>query len=640
MSGIVGIFNHNFARDLVSKGLKIIERRGVDLSGIHSNKRSALGGITTVDGVVIAEDRSSAGYASATWEDETVRIGRDVVGAKSLFYSRSSGFSFASERKVLLQLGFSDIFELNPREVISYDIVNDEVTRSNKDFFGLEKEHQKSRAEIGSELKELLLESVRSKIPEGHFGLLLSGGLDSTLLACCIKSICGSDRFTCYCAGVEGSKDIGFAKEASIEHGLELKVIEIGTEELEGYLREVVELIEDSSAMKVGVGLPILIAAREAKKDGINKIFVGNGADELFGGYSRHKGSKDVNKDCFSDMLSYYERNGYRDDVIGTNEGIEFIMPFLDSKIVEYALGIPSSLKIYQGVHKVILRDVAVDIGVGNSFAQRKKTAAQYGSGFDRAIEKLSRSRGFCSKSQYLRTFLDRENLRLGALYSSGKDSTYAMYLMQMQNYSVKCLITLKSENPASYMFHTPAIDLVPLQAELLEIPLLFEETAGEEGYELQDLERALSRAKDEYKIEGVVTGALYSNYQRERVEKVADRVGLKVFSPLWHIDQEREMREVLKAGFKIIFSAVASEGLDSSWIGREITDVDVDLLVKLNEKLGINIAGEGGEFESLVIGGPNFRGELVIEEFEVLEEEAGVARMVVSKAHRKINMP
>lgn len=631
-SGIVGIFNHDLAYDLVLEGLKTIERRGLDLSKIYSTNRSALGGVTRSGEIIVAEDRSSAGYARVRWEADKVTIERDVIGVKPLFYSLSHGFAFASERKALLQLGFTGIFELNPREVVSYNIKADKVTRDNRKFFPELKELKKARNEIRDELKELILRSVKSKIPDRDFGLLLSGGLDSTLLACCIKQYVSPDRFTCYCAGMKGSKDISFAKNASHVHGLNLKVIEVGMADLACYVEEVVGLIEDSSAMKVGVGLPLLIAIREAKKDGIEEIFVGNGADELFGGYNRHKASCDINKDCFSDMLSYYERNGYRDDVIGSNEGIEFIMPFLDPAIIEYALQIPPSLKIDQDVHKVILRDVAVDIGVAEVFAYRKKTAAQYGSGFDRGVKRLARSRGFKSKSQYLKGFLGRENLRLGVLYSSGKDSTYAMHLMQMQNYAVECLITLRSKNPASYMFHTPAIDLVPKQAELLGIPLLLEDTAGEEGYELQDLERALLRAKDQYLIEGIVTGALYSNYQRERIEMIADRVGLKVFSPLWHIDQEREMREILKAGFKIVFSAVASDGLDGSWLGREITDLDVDTLVRLNERLGINIAGEGGEFESLVLGGPNFNGEIIIEAFEVVEEEAGVARMIIER--------
>ncbi|MEE8401161.1 MAG: diphthine--ammonia ligase, partial [Candidatus Hydrothermarchaeaceae archaeon] len=107
--------------------------------------------------------------------------------------------------------------------------------------------------------------------------------------------------------------------------------------------------------------------------------------------------------------------------------------------------------------------------------------------------------------------------------------------------------------------------------------------------------------------------------------------VGLKIFSPLWHIDQEEEMREVVR-DFEIVFSSVAAYGLDSSWLGRRITLTDVDRLVQLDKKIGINIAGEGGEFESLVLDGPLFEKRIKIVDFEIIEEKNS-ARMVVKSA-------
>ena len=85
--------------------------------------------------------------------------------------------------------------------------------------------------------------------------------------------------------------------------------------------------------------------------------------------------------------------------------------------------------------------------------------------------------------------------------------------------------------------------------------------TRGEKEDELIDLKKALQKAKKKYRIEGVVTGALYSNYQRERIEKVCDSLGLKIFSPLWHVSQEEEMREIIRAGFKIMLSSIAAYG-------------------------------------------------------------------------------
>jgi asparagine synthase (glutamine-hydrolysing) len=181
-------------------------------------------------------------------------------------------------------------------------------------------------------------------------------------------------------------------------------------------------------------------------------------------------------------------------------------------------------------------------------------------------------------------------------------------------------------------MFHTPNVNLTKLQAEALDIPRIEQQTEGIKERELDELEEALRKAKEKYQIEGVVMGAIFSNYQRERTEKVCDRVGLKIFSPLWHIDQEMEMRQVVKE-FEIMFSSVAAQGLDSSWLGRRITEEDADRLVELNKKFGINVAGEGGEFESLVLDGPLFKKRIKIDDFEIIEEDGYTARMVVKKA-------
>ena len=224
-------------------------------------------------------------------------------------------------------------------------------------------------------------------------------------------------------------------------------------------------------------------------------------------------------------------------------------------------------------------------------------------------------------------------NLKLGVLFSSGKDSNLALHIMQKQNYEISCLITLKSENPFSYMFHTPNIDLAELQSQAMNIPLIMQTTKGEKELELKDLELALKKAKKEYKIQGVVTGALYSNYQRERIEKIVDKLSLKIFSPLWHINQEVEMRQLLDEGFKFLFSGVAGEGLSKKWLGKIITTKDIDELVKLNEKCSINIAGEGGEFESFVLDAPFYKNKIKIEKAIIKMENECTGNYIIEKA-------
>ena len=132
------------------------------------------------------------------------------------------------------------------------------------------------------------------------------------------------------------------------------------------------------------------------------------------------------------------------------------------------------------------------------------------------------------------------------------------------------------------------------------------------------------------------MTGALYSEYQSDRIQKIADKLGLKTFSPLWHKNQEQELRELIQNGFEFILTAVAADGLDKSWLGKIITEKDIDKLAELNNKNGMNIAGEGGETESLVLNAPFFKKRIVIEQSKIEMESSCVGRLVIEKANIK----
>ena len=222
---------------------------------------------------------------------------------------------------------------------------------------------------------------------------------------------------------------------------------------------------------------------------------------------------------------------------------------------------------------------------------------------------------------------------KLAALFTGGKDSTYAIYLAKKEGHEITCLITIQSENPDSYMFHTPAIELTELQAEAMELPIVFGETAGEKEKELIDLEKAILKAKKQFEFEGLITGALFSEYQSSRIETICDKLGLKCISPLWQKNQEQEMQELIDLNFKFILTAIAAEGLDKSWLNRTITQEDLEKLKKLNEKIGLSCAGEGGEFESLVMDCPLFKKMLKITEADIKIEDKYTARLIIKKA-------
>jgi len=551
-----------------------------------------------------------------------VWVARDLLGIKPVWYSAENGFCVASEKRALEVYNLNTVFELHPRHLLEYSVEKNELTRHVQSFV-LPPEQEVSRADALIRVRELLQIAIRKRVANAKMGVLFSGGLDSLIIAYLLAR--ENVPFTCYVVGMKGSKDILHAKRAAKARGLSLVSVEVSEDDIKTALTKIIPLIQDTNVVKAGVGLVTYFASKRAHEDGCKVLFSGLGADELFAGYARHTRAKKVNLDCYSDLLKLFEKNTYRDDVLSMHNTTELRFPFLDKALVQYALSLPSALKIRDGKNKQVLRDVSRALGIAEEFSEEKKRAAQYGSGFDVFIAKQSTK----TKSHYLKQFYPRPNARLAALVSGGKDSIAALHLMYNQNYEITCLATLESENKDSFMFHTPNTHLVQLQACALGIPLVVATTKGEKEKELLDLKLLLEKAQKQYAIEGVITGALYSNYQRTRIEAVCEELGLKVFSPLWHVNQYDYMKSLFKQGYAITISSVAAEGFDKNWIGKILTRADVEKLKTLQQRVGVNVAGEGGEYESLVLDAPLFKTKLVLKEFKTESSGQYAHRMV-----------
>src|SRR3989338_8529031 len=218
--------------------------------------------------------------------------------------------------------------------------------------------------------------------------------------------------------------------------------------------------------------------------------------------------------------------------------------------------------------------------------------------------------------------------MRLAALVSGGKDSIYAAYKASKDN-EVACIITLKSKRADSYMFHIPNVDLVKLQAESMSLPLIFAESSGIKEKELKDIKNALSAAIKKYKIQGVVSGALASNYQKERIDKICNELKIDSIAPLWHIEPKRYLKELINHNFKIIITGIAADGLAKDFLGSEI---DNNFIKKI-EKLNIHAGGEGGEYESLVLDCPLFQKKLKIKKSKIEMENKCTGKLIVEDA-------
>jgi diphthine-ammonia ligase len=158
-----------------------------------------------------------------------------------------------------------------------------------------------------------------------------------------------------------------------------------------------------------------------------------------------------------------------------------------------------------------------------------------------------------------------------------------------------------------SYMFHFPDLKWTSLQAEAMGVPQLTAPTEGVKEEELGDLERALADAKREFTLEGICTGALASVYQKSRVERICEGLGLECISPLWGADPEAHLRRIVKAEFSVIIVSVSALGLDQGWLGRELDESSIDELVTLGRRFKFNVGLEGGEGETFVLDAPFF---------------------------------
>lgn len=203
--------------------------------------------------------------------------------------------------------------------------------------------------------------------------------------------------------------------------------------------------------------------------------------------------------------------------------------------------------------------------------------------------------------------------MKCAVLFSGGKDSTYAAYLAKKEGYTISCLISVISENPESYMFHTPSISEVKKQADSMDIPIIIINTKGEKELELIDLERVIKKAKNDFGINAVITGAVESAYQASRVQKICDNLDLDCFNPLWQKNQIELLNELLENNFKIIIIGVFAYPLDEKWLGKIIDKEFIINVKNLQKKYDINPAGEGGEFETFVLNCPLFKKELII---------------------------
>ena len=198
-----------------------------------------------------------------------------------------------------------------------------------------------------------------------------------------------------------------------------------------------------------------------------------------------------------------------------------------------------------------------------------------------------------------------------------------------MRGWDVECIVSVGIQSEDSMMFQTNGVSLAALQSTAMKVPWLPVVSDGEEELEISDLEQALSGNTDSERcfkkmwqedwlrpeelvlhegtlvVDALVVGALRSDYQKTRIDRMCERLGIISFCPLWHHDSYLHMQSLIEHGFEVMFVSVSADGLNEEWLGRMLDEGSLLELKRLSEEHRFNIDGEGGEFETIVLSSP-----------------------------------
>ena len=223
--------------------------------------------------------------------------------------------------------------------------------------------------------------------------------------------------------------------------------------------------------------------------------------------------------------------------------------------------------------------------------------------------------------------------MRVAVLATGGKDSALALYKVLNEDHEVKYLVSMIPLREDSWMFHYPNIRLVDLFAEAAEIQLVKAETLAVKEREVEDLKRLIEGLD----VDAIVSGAIASNYQKSRIEKICEQLRLKCIAPLWHENPLNILKEILDLKFEVIITGVYAYGFSEEWLGRKIDEASVKALIELNKQYGVSLVGEGGEYETLVLDAPFFKKRIKIVEAEkIWKNQSGYFLITKAKLENK----
>lgn len=390
-------------------------------------------------------------YAIAIKDEETgtIYLARDKVGVRQLYYGEDKNIiAFSSERKALWAVGLrGKVGRVMPGCAVVISPGEDISQRRLIPVTGIPEVSFRTANSAVKAYKKMLISSMEKRTQDlERIGVIFSGGIDSVMVAFLAKKM--APELACYTCGMKGSSDVDYAIRVSDRLGLNLHVNQLDVADVERLIPEIMHIIEDTNAGQVEVAIPIYGAIKLAHEHRIKVMLSGQGADELFAGYSWYsqvaakEGYRKLRQYMNQDFLLLYKETLEREDKIAMSHSIEVRNPYLDRGVEEVAFKINPRLNV-RGRHdkfgKRVHRKLGLELGVPRDIAYRVKEAAQHGSGVHDALDFIARKNGFDESAvtkDYLTSLESRERMgssqRYGFLFDKERSKWTVLPHVQM----------------------------------------------------------------------------------------------------------------------------------------------------------------------------------------------------------------
>jgi asparagine synthase (glutamine-hydrolysing) len=260
-------------------------------------------------------------------------------------------------------------------------------------------------------VREAVERSV-SEIAGDDLAVAFSGGLDSALVAA------GVPEAPCYVVGFPGAQDVETARTAAAAMDRDLRIVELTHDDLRRAVPTVARATGRTNPMDVGIACSLYLVAQRVDADGFDRLAVGQGADELFGGYAKvvdpaddHRVDAETTRAATREVVATLPEQLERDVLALRAAGVDPVAPLLHDRVVAAALPLPGSLLATDATRKVALRRAASGL-VPDAVRTTDKKAVQYGSYVARELDRLARQSGFKRRmddhvGRYVESLLD-----------------------------------------------------------------------------------------------------------------------------------------------------------------------------------------------------------------------------------------